>query len=192
MAFSTSTISSTRDNSSNGLTFCTQLNMKWPMHHLHIIWSYVWETILLMLFSPLSPTRTKYEVAVLWASWQVPLEEAISWVLVIFAMQLYSKKILPDSPAFKAVWTCKFYCLLPALHSFWHSVGSLEIPLWYGVARICLHPDAPWHSSSLLWSHFFTLTTRDRQIYQHPTSSKDSLPQQGKTHDMRYATSPPA
>jgi len=41
------------------------------------------------------------------------------------------------------------------------SVGSLEVPLWYGIARIRLHPDTPQHSCSLLWSHIFTLTTRD-------------------------------
>ena len=30
------------------------------------------------------------------------------------------------------------------------SVGSLEVPLWYGIARIRLHPDTPRHSCSLL------------------------------------------
>ena len=104
----------------------------------------------------------------------------------------YILRILPDSPALKAVWTCKFYCLLSALQFLALCTGSLEIPLWYGVARICLHPDAPWHSSSLLWSHFFALTTRDRQIYQHPTTSKDSLPQQGKNATKLQHPPPPA
>jgi hypothetical protein len=87
-----------------------------------------------------------------------------SLILRILVKMNYGPVTPPSQIAISRI--CKLFYSLSwsSWYVFGITVGSLEISLWYGDARICLYLDASWHSCSLLRSHLLTLATRYCQI----------------------------